>query len=347
MNPKILVTGGAGYIGSHTVVALQESGYEVLIIDNLSNSSQKVIDQITRITGIAPGFEKLDLCNHMLLREYFKKHSKIAGVIHFAAHKAVGESVQFPLKYYHNNLSSLINLLDAMASIQCNNLVFSSSCTVYGDPDVLPVTEKAPRKESMSPYGNTKRVSEDIIRDQAATTALKAIALRYFNPIGAHDTALIGELPLGVPNNLVPYITQTAIGKRPQLSIFGNDYDTPDGTCIRDYIHVMDLAQAHVRAVERTLEDRNKDKYEVFNIGTGNGFSVLEVVEAFQKVNAVALNYAITQRRPGDVPQVWADTGLANQELGWKAQRGLEEMLRSAWKWEQYLAKELFTKKRN
>jgi UDP-glucose 4-epimerase len=338
---KILVTGGTGYIGSHTVVALQEMGHEVLIIDNLSNSNIKVVSQIAKITGKTPAFTQLDICDHQALMDYFSIHTDITGVIHFAAYKAVGESAEFPLKYYHNNLVSLINLLQAMQSIDCDNLVFSSSCTVYGQPEQLPVTESAPIQKAFSPYGNTKQISEEIISEHVGTSSLNAIALRYFNPIGAHESALIGELPLGVPNNLVPFITQTAIGKRKLLRVFGSDYNTPDGTCIRDYIHVMDLAKAHVVAVERLEKNLNSDAYEIFNLGTGNGFSVLEVLQTFEKVNNLKLNYEITDRRPGDVEQVWADTEKANKVLGWKAELGLEPMLKSAWDWENKLQNEL------
>ncbi len=338
MAKKILVTGGTGYIGSHTVVELQHSGYQVVIADNLSNSSEKVVDMIARITGIPPIFVKTDLRDEKQLINFLGMHPDIEGVIHFAALKAVGESVEMPLDYYHNNLYSLINLLKGMKQVGIPNLVFSSSCTVYGEPDQLPIDELAPIKKALSPYGNTKRISEEIIADTVASGALKAIALRYFNPIGAHESGLIGELPLGVPNNLVPFITQTAIGKRKQLSIFGDDYDTPDGTCIRDYIHVTDLARAHIVALERMISNKASDPYEVFNLGTGTGYSVLEAVKAFEKASGVNLNYRITDRRPGDVVKVWADTTLANVKLGWKAQKGLDEMMASAWKWEQNLS---------
>jgi UDP-glucose 4-epimerase len=338
MAKKILVTGGTGYIGSHTVVALQEQGFEVVIIDNLSNSTDKVIDQIEKITGVRPVFERFDMCDSVRLQQFFDKHTDISGVIHFAAYKAVGESVEKPLHYYQNNLFSLVNLLFSMESIGCNNLVFSSSCTVYGQPDELPVTENAPVKQAMSPYGNTKQISEEIITDHVSASNMSAISLRYFNPIGAHESALIGELPIGIPNNLVPFITQTAIGQRESLRVFGDDYNTPDGTCIRDYIHVMDLARAHVVAVERLGKGLNLQPYEVFNLGTGNGFSVMEVIKTFEKVNSVKLNYQITARRPGDVEQVWADTRKANEVLGWKAELGLEPMLQSAWEWEKNLA---------
>lgn len=337
MSEKILVTGGTGYIGSHTVVELQQSGYEVLIVDNLANSEESIVGQIEKITGVRPHFTQLDLSERQPTLDYFKQHNNIAGVIHFAAYKAVGESTEFPLKYYQNNLGSLANLMEAMALVNCKNLVFSSSCTVYGQPDVLPVTESAPIKKALSPYGNTKQVSEEIIFDQCLTGKVEAIALRYFNPIGAHPTALIGELPLGVPNNLVPFITQTAIGKRDKLRVFGDDYNTPDGTCIRDYIHVVDLAKAHVVAMERLTQGKNLERFEVFNLGTGNGFSVLEVIQTFEKVNSLNLNYEIAPRRPGDVEQVWAETTRANEVLGWRAELGLEPMLQSAWKWELYL----------
>ncbi len=333
---KILVTGGTGYIGSHTVVELQQQGFEVVIVDNLSNSQAWIVDAIAQITGKKPHFEQFDLADREHTADFFKRQSDIRGVIHFAAYKAVGESVEKPLMYYRNNLVSLVNILESMAANGVPNLVFSSSCTVYGQPDELPVSEKAPVKMAESPYGNTKQISEEIIRDTLASNkSLKAIALRYFNPIGAHDSALIGELPLGVPNNLVPFITQTAIGIRQQLSVFGNDYDTPDGTPIRDYIHVVDLAQAHVVAVKRMIEGRMKAPFEVFNLGTGKGNTVLEVIESFERVSGLKLNYKIVGRRAGDVVKVWADPTWSNQELGWKTKRSLDEMTASAWKWEQ------------
>jgi UDP-glucose 4-epimerase len=334
---KILVTGGTGYIGSHTVVELQQNGYEVVIIDNLSNSVKDVLYSIEKITGILPEFHEFDICNENLTKQFFYKNKDIAGIIHFAAFKAVGESMEQPLKYYHNNLVSLINLLTCMNEQKNNNFVFSSSCTVYGQPDILPVNEGAPFKKAFSPYGHTKQICEAIIDSTAKTYGLKAISLRYFNPIGAHKSALIGELPIGVPNNLVPFITQTAIGKRDQLHVFGNDYNTPDGTCIRDYIHVVDIAKAHVIAVERMLKNNSSLSCEVFNLGTGKGFSVLEVIHAFEKVSGVKLNYKFVDRRPGDIIKVWADTSYANKELGWKAEKGLEEMVRSAWEWEKKL----------
>jgi len=334
---KILVTGGTGFIGSHTVVELQQKGYDVIVVDNLSNSTIEVLDNIQKITGIRPEFEQFDLADEKLTSAFFRKHTEINAIIHFAAFKAVGESVEKPLMYYRNNLFSLLNILNGMKENGINNFVFSSSCTVYGQPDELPVKESSPIKKAFCPYGNTKQISEDIIFDTVAVTDLKAIALRYFNPIGAHESALIGELPLGVPNNLIPYITQTAIGKREFLRVFGNDYDTPDGTPIRDYIHVVDLAKAHVIAVDRMLNGKMKKQCEVFNLGTGNGFSVLEVINSFEKVSGTKLNYKIVGRRPGDVIEVWADTSFANKELGWKAEKGLDEMMLSAWNWEKAL----------
>ncbi|MEA3479791.1 MAG: UDP-glucose 4-epimerase GalE [Bacteroidota bacterium] len=331
---KILVTGGTGFIGSHTVVELQNEGFEVVIIDNLSNSDRTVVDSIAEITNQVPVFEELDLVDRAATFACIEKHKDIVGVIHFAALKAVGESVEKPLLYYYNNLTSLINLLLAMQKFDLQNFVFSSSCTVYGQPDQLPVGEQAPLKKAESPYGNTKKISEDIIRDSVGAGSMNAISLRYFNPIGAHDTALIGELPLGVPDNLVPYITQTAIGKRDHLKVFGKDYSTHDGTAIRDYIHVVDLARAHVVAVKRMLQGNSKIPFEIFNLGTGNGFTVLEVIKAFEKVSGEKLNYEFTGRRKGDIEKVWADTSFANQELGWKAALGLEEMMLSAWNWE-------------
>jgi UDP-glucose 4-epimerase len=336
---QILVTGGAGYIGSHTAVELQNKGYDVVIIDNLSNSHANVIDRIAEITGIKPKFHQFDLIDRKATEAFFESHRDLAGVIHFAAFKAVGESVHDPLMYYRNNLDSLINILEGMNQCHITGLVFSSSCTVYGQPDVLPVKETSPIREAWSPYGNTKQVSEQIIRFSIGAYGLKAIALRYFNPVGAHESALIGELPLGVPNNLVPFITQTAIGKREFLRVFGSDYNTPDGTAIRDYIHVVDLAKAHVIAAKQLISGATKSDFEVFNLGTGNGFSVLEVIRAFEKVTGQRLNYRLVERRPGDVEKVWADTSLANEELGWRAEKKIEEMMRSAWNWEIALAK--------
>lgn len=331
---KILVTGGTGYIGSHTVVELQTKGYDVVVVDNLSNSHRDVLDQIEKISGKKPEFEEFDLVDSAKTAKFFKKHADIKGIIHFAAYKAVGESVANPLMYYKNNLVSLVNILEGMRENGINNLVFSSSCTVYGQPEKLPVAEDAPVQKAMSPYGNTKQISEEIIHDTSSVTDVHAVLLRYFNPIGSHESALIGELPLGVPNNLVPFITQTAIGIREQLSVFGEDYNTPDGTAIRDYIHVVDLAKAHVIAVDRMIEEKQKKKVEIFNLGTGNGFSVLEVVNSFEKVSGQKLNYKIVDRRPGDVEQVFADTQFANDELGWKAEKTLDEMMETAWRWE-------------
>jgi len=336
---KILVTGGTGFIGSHTVVELQNKGHEVIIIDNLSNSSAEIADKIALISGIKPEFEIFDLTDRELTFDFFRRHNDIAGVIHFAAFKAVGESVQEPLLYYHNNLASLVNILQGMKDNEIQNIVFSSSCTVYGQPEELPVSENAPIMEAESPYGNTKQISEEIIRDTIKATDLNAIALRYFNPIGAHETAIIGELPIGVPNNLVPFITQTAIGIREQLSVFGDTYETPDGTAIRDYIHVVDLAKAHVIAVDRMINNNMKNDFEIFNLGTGNGYSVLDVIKSFEKVTGLKLNYKIVDRREGDITQVWANPDYSNNELGWKAEKGIDEMTLSAWKWEQALRK--------
>ncbi len=332
---KILVTGGTGYIGSHTTVELLEKGYEVIIVDNLSNSEIGVLDGIEKITGKRPAFEQFDLCEREKTKMLFQKNPDIAAVIHFAALKAVGESVEMPLEYYRNNLLSLINLLEALVWQGKAGLVFSSSCTVYGQPDELPVTEQAPVKKAISPYGFTKQASETIIEDSViAHNKLKAISLRYFNPVGAHASALIGELPKGVPLNLVPFVTQTAAGVRDQLKVYGNDYNTPDGTAIRDYIHVVDLAKAHISAVERILSISQRDSYEVFNLGTGKGSSVMEVIQAFEKATGEKVNYKIVDRRSGDVEKVWSDTRLANKVLGWKAERTLEETLASAWAWE-------------
>lgn len=335
---KILVTGGTGYIGSHTVVELQNSGYDVVIADNLSNSYEYVVDRIEQITGKRPEFYCIDLTDAEKTAALFKQHADLSGIIHFAAYKAVGESMEKPLMYYRNNLVSLLNILEGMKENNIKNLVFSSSCTVYGQPDELPVKETSPIKEAWSPYGNTKQMSEDIIRFAVNAHGLRSIALRYFNPIGAHESALIGELPLGVPNNLVPFITQTAIGKRKMLKVFGSDYNTHDGTAVRDYIHVVDLAQAHVVAINRMIERKSKLDYEIFNLGTGKGFSVLEVVKSFEKVTNHKLDYEIVDRRPGDIEKVWADTSFANTELGWKAKKDIDDMMSSAWKWELALA---------
>jgi UDP-glucose 4-epimerase len=337
MKKQILVTGGTGYIGSHTVVELQNAGFEVVIIDNLSNSKIEVIDNIEKISGIRPVFEQFDLQDAGKVNSFFEKYSNLKAVIHFAAYKAVGESVQKPLSYYKNNLLSLINLLNAMREFDVSDIVFSSSCTVYGQPEELPVTENAPILKANSPYGNTKQICEEILQDTIlADDRIKAIALRYFNPIGAHESALIGELPLGAPDNLVPYITQTAIGIRDYLRVFGNDFNTPDGYGIRDYINVVDLAKAHVVAIERLLNKKQKSNFEYFNIGTGTGFSVLEVIKSFEKVTEQKLNYKVVGRRAGDIEKVWADTKFANTELGWKAEKTLDETMLSAWNWEKH-----------
>ncbi|MEI7523821.1 MAG: UDP-glucose 4-epimerase GalE [Mariniphaga sp.] len=335
MGRQVLVTGGTGYIGSHTVVELQAVGFDVVIIDDLSNSSAEVVDQIEKISGIRPAFEEFNLLDSEKLEAFFKKYTGIEAIIHFAAFKAVGESVEKPLLYYRNNLVSLMNILDCMSEYKVANLVFSSSCTVYGQPDQLPVTENTPKKDAESPYGNTKAISEEVLRDVVKVTPdLKVIALRYFNPIGAHPSALIGELPRGVPNNLVPFITQTAAGIRQQLSIFGDDYDTVDGSCVRDYINVVDLAKAHVIAINRLINNTNSDRFEFFNIGTGTGASVIEVVQTFEESTGVKLNYKIVARRPGDVEKIYADTTIANSVLGWKADTSLYDTLLSAWNWE-------------
>uniref|UniRef100_F4CD09 UDP-glucose 4-epimerase n=1 Tax=Sphingobacterium sp. (strain 21) TaxID=743722 RepID=F4CD09_SPHS2 len=334
---KILVTGGTGYIGSHTVVELQNAGYTPVIIDNLSNSNKGVLKQIASITGNSPEFHEFDLCNEQKVIEFVKNNPDITGLIHFAASKAVGESVEEPIKYYRNNFFSLLNLLNAFKDRDIN-FVFSSSCTVYGQPKELPVTESAPVQKAESPYGNTKQVAEEILSDTAKAFAnYHIIALRYFNPVGAHASALIGELPLGVPQNLVPFITQTAIGKREKVTVFGNDYDTPDGSAIRDYIHVVDLAKAHVAAIKRLEEHKAKANYEIFNIGTGKGLSVLEIIRAFESSTGVKLNYQIGPRRAGDIEKVWGDVSKSLTELGWKAELDVEEMMRSAWAWEVYL----------
>jgi UDP-glucose 4-epimerase len=335
---KILVTGGTGYIGSHTAVELIKEGFEVVIVDDLSNSQLEVLDGIEKISGKRPAFYQFDLCDQEAVNKFFNDEPDITGIIHFAASKAVGESVEKPLLYYRNNLFSLIFLLEAMKRLKISDLVFSSSCTVYGQPDKLPVTEQTPFQPAESPYGNTKQICEEILRDTCKVTPeISAISLRYFNPVGAHDSALIGELPRGVPNNLVPFITQTAAGMRKELLVFGNDYDTPDGSAVRDYIHVVDLAVAHVVAVKRLAEKRQKNNYEYFNLGTGKGMTVLEIIKTFEKVNDIKVNYRIVGRRPGDVVKIYADTAYANKELGWKATRTAEDMMRSAWKWQQYV----------
>lgn len=333
---KILVTGGTGFIGSHTAVELFNAGYEVILLDDFSNSSRKILSQLEAITGKAPEFVELDLCDEAKLNAFVEQHPDITGVIHFAAFKAVGESVQQPLKYYRNNFYSLINLINAFKSKV--NLVFSSSCTVYGQPDKLPVTEDAPVKKAESPYGNTKQIAEEILTDTCKVTPdLKVISLRYFNPVGAHASALIGELPIGVPQNLVPFITQSAIGKRGAVTVFGSDYNTPDGSAVRDYIHVVDLAKAHVAAIKRMEEQKADSNYEVFNLGTGKGSSVLEIIHAFEATTGEKLDYKIGDRREGDVEQVWGDVTKSAEALGWKAELDVNEMMRSAWQWEKYL----------
>ena len=338
MKERILVTGGTGYIGSHTVVELQNSGYDVVIVDNLSNSSADVVDNIEKVSGIRPAFEKLDCLDLEGMDKLFTKYPGIKGIIHFAASKAVGESVQKPLLYYRNNLVSLINLLELMPKHGVEGIVFSSSCTVYGQPDELPVTEKAPIKKAESPYGNTKQINEEIIRDTVASGApINAIMLRYFNPIGAHPTALLGELPNGVPQNLIPYLTQTAIGIREKLSVFGDDYDTPDGSCIRDYINVVDLAKAHVIAMDRMLENKSDEHIEIFNLGTGNGVSVLELINTFEQTTGVKVPHKIVGRREGDIEKVWANPEHANKVLGWTAKETLADTLQSAWNWQKRL----------
>lgn len=331
---KIVVTGGLGFIGSHTVVELQNEGFEVVAIDNLSNSSEDVLDGIFNITGKKPIFEKMDLRDKASAQNFFKKHNDVAGVIHFAASKAVGESVENPLLYYENNINALVYLLQELQNLPSANFIFSSSCTVYGQAEKMPITENASIQPAISPYGNTKQIGEEIITDVAKVTNINSILLRYFNPIGAHESAEIGELPLGVPQNLVPYITQTGFGLRKELSVYGNDYPTEDGTCIRDYIHVVDLAKAHVIALKRLLEKKNLENVETFNLGTGKGSSVLEVITAFEKVSGKKLPYKIVDRREGDVISAYANTDKANNILGWKAESDLEKSLESAWKWE-------------
>jgi UDP-glucose 4-epimerase len=338
MAQKILVTGGTGYIGSHTVVELQNAGFEVIIIDNLSNSNVDVLDGIAKISGIRPLFYEMDCTDKNALELLFKENS-FDGIIHFAASKAVGESVHKPLMYYRNNLVSLINLLELMPDNNVKGIVFSSSCTVYGEPDKNPIDENAPIKPAASPYGNTKQINEEIIQDFVHSGApIKSIILRYFNPIGAHPSGEIGELPIGVPQNLVPYITQTGIGIREQLSVFGNDYNTPDGSCIRDFINVVDLAKAHVVAIERMLQDKSEDRVEIFNLGTGKGASVLELIKIFEKVSGVSLNYKIVDRREGDIEQIWAQPEKANNVLGWTAKESLEDTIASAWNWQKRLS---------
>ncbi|WP_026707644.1 UDP-glucose 4-epimerase GalE [Flavobacterium frigidarium] len=332
---KILVTGGLGFIGSHTVVELQNQGFEVVIVDDLSNTSLSVLDGIKNITGKVPAFEKLDLREKNSVQDFFKRNQEIAGVIHFAASKAVGESVENPLLYYENNISALVYLLQELQKKEAASFIFSSSCTVYGQAEKMPITENAPIQTAMSPYGNTKQIGEEIITDTAKVTDINAILLRYFNPIGSHPSAEIGELPLGVPQNLVPFITQTGMGLRNELSVYGDDYPTADGTAVRDYIHVVDLAKAHVIALKRLLDKKNLEKVETFNLGTGTGSSVLEVIQAFEKVSGKKLPYKLVGRREGDITEAYANTDKANTVLGWKAQSTLEEAMASAWKWEQ------------
>ncbi|SNR66911.1 UDP-glucose 4-epimerase [Lutibacter agarilyticus] len=333
---KVLVTGGLGFIGSHTVVELQNEGFEVYIIDNLSNSKIEVLDKITSITGVKPSFFNIDLRDKAAVKDFFA-NNKVDGTIHFAAYKAVGESVQIPLEYYENNIGSLVYILQEMKANNLNNFIFSSSCTVYGQADELPITENAPVKPAESPYGNTKQIGEEIIKDATKISELKAIALRYFNPIGSHESAKIGELPIGVPQNLIPYVVQTAAGLRDELSVFGSDYNTPDGTAVRDYIHVVDIAKAHIVALKRLIEDNNKSQFEVFNLGTGQGNSVLEVIKSFEKVTGKKVNFKLVARREGDVTAAYADTNYANNELGWKTELSLDEALLSAWKWQETL----------
>lgn len=333
LKQKILVTGGLGYIGSHTAVALQEAGYEVVIIDDLSNSELFVLDRITQITGIEPEFHQIDLKDADLVNEFFQ-NNKVDGVIHFAAHKAVGESVQKPLMYHKNNLLGLLNVLEAMKENEVDHFIFSSSCTVYGQADKMPIDESAPIKKAESPYAKTKQIGEEILEDFVAAFEKNVISLRYFNPVGAHPSALIGELPKGVPNNLVPFVTQTAAGIREVLSVFGSDYPTRDGTAIRDYIYVCDLADAHVKALTRLIQKQNKSNLEVFNLGTGIGSTVLEVVKAFETVNNLKLNYKLVERRAGDIIEAFADNSLAENELGWKPETSLEESMRTAWEWQ-------------
>jgi len=331
---KILVTGGLGFIGSHTAVALIEAGYDVVIIDNLSNSALFILDRIEQITGTKPSFYQIDMNDKAQLNTVLAKESNINGVIHFAASKAVGESMELPLKYFRNNLCPLINLLEGMEEYHIPSIIFSSSATVYGEPDDLPVTEQSTIKPALSAYGSTKQMGEDILQKVAATGKIKAISLRYFNPVGAHDSALLGELPLGKPNNLMPVITQTVAGKIEQLQVFGNDYNTVDGTCVRDYIHVVDLAKAHVKSCERLLNNQQEQQHEIFNIGTGNGISVMQMITAFEEHNGVKVNYKMSGRRAGDAESVYANATLANEKLQWQAQLGLKEMVTTAWKWQ-------------
>ena len=339
MKRKILVTGGLGYIGSHTVVELINNGFEVVIIDDLSNSYESVIDNIEKITGLRPKFYEFDLKNSVKTKQCFKEN-KFDGIIHFAASKSVEESVSMPLKYYRNNVGTMLNVVDSMLICGLKNIIFSSSCTVYGQPDVLPVSEEAPFKRAESPYGRTKQICEELLRDTTSTNdEFYVISLRYFNPVGAHDSALIGELPIGNPNNLAPLITQSAAGIRDRLYVYGNDYNTDDGTAVRDYIHVVDLAKAHVSALNRLINNKQLKKYEYFNVGTGKGHSVLEVIGAFEKANSLKINYEITDRRDGDIEIIYSDTKLSNDLLDWKSEMGIEDMMRSAWEWQKQIKK--------
>lgn len=333
LTKKILITGGVGFIGSHTVVELQENGFEVVILDNLSNSSETVLDSIAKITGIKPVFEKIDILDLVELKLFFARHTSFDSIIHFAAFKSVEESVNKPIEYYENNVTGLINMVQMAKKNNIKNFIFSSSCTVYGQPEKLPVTEKTPLQPASSPYGNTKRMGESILKD-VANSDLNVIALRYFNPVGAHKSGLIGELPFGVPSNLMPYITQTASGIREKLLVYGNDYNTPDGTAIRDYIHVVDLAKAHVAGLIRLLNKNQTSSFEIYNVGTGKGFSVLEVIHSFEKVTGIKLNWEFAPRRQGDIEQIYADVSLANKALNWKCEASLDDMTSSAWKWE-------------
>ncbi len=335
---KVVVTGGLGFIGSHTAIELHDQGYEVIIIDDLSNSTIETLGRIAEITGHKPQFEQFDIRDKARLQQFFSSHKDIQGIIHFAASKAVGESVENPLLYYENNVNALVYLMQEICKLDSAPFIFSSSCTVYGQSEQMPITESAPVQTAASPYGNTKQIGEEIVADSCrAYSQLQAISLRYFNPIGAHQSTKLGELPLGIPNNLVPFITQTAIGKREKLLVFGDDYDTPDGTCIRDYIHVVDLAKAHIVALERLWEAKNKSNFEIFNLGTGKGSSVLDVINSFERVSGMKLNYEITARRAGDVAVAYADTTLANEEMGWKAELSLDDAMRDSWNWEKYL----------
>ena len=342
MKEKIIVTGGCGYIGSHTVITLIHHNFDVVILDDLSNSSPQILDRIETISGVRPYFEQVDLKSFEATQAVFKTHKDAKAVIHFAAHKAVAESIQNPLMYYQNNLFSLLNVLKAQQENSINHLIFSSSATVYGNPSKMPITEDAPTQRSSSPYGNTKKIAEEILEDfTKSQSEISVISLRYFNPIGAHASGKIGEFPSGVPNNLMPYITQTAAGIREKLMVFGNDYPTKDGTPIRDYIHVVDLAEAHLKALQRLLDPTFTQPLEVFNLGTGKGFSVLEMIKAFEAVSGSPLNYEITERRPGDVPEMFASTALAKDVLKWEASRNLKDMIQSSWTWEQNLRNEL------